>query len=362
MTGEILRNLEPDKPGAATPPASMIDALTAIWQRVLQRPHIGPEEEFHDLGGSDPLADKIFTEIEQTFHRELPAATICHAPTIAALASLLQLPELPQFPPFVKLKAGSGKTPVLIAHGLGGRANFAELARHIRTDLPIYGIQAKGVDGLEEPLGTIEEMASFYLDELRVIQPQGPCILIGYSFGGLIALEMARRLTGEGKSVALLAMVDTYPHPAYLPTGQRLSLMAKRIAGHLSTIGHKTPGGAFSHVQSAFKRRLQTSNTRGSEGPAIGQRLSFEQTMLRVRESDLQAMKQYRPQFYPGRIRFVRPEANSYLPADPVKVWKSLAAELEVETVPGDHLGMITTHFDSLAAVLTRYVREASAQ
>jgi hypothetical protein len=110
MTGEILRNLEPDKPGAATPPASMIDALTAIWQRVLQRPHIGPEEEFHDLGGSDPLADKIFTEIEQTFHRELPAATICHAPTIAALASLLQLPELPQFPPFVKLKAGSGKT------------------------------------------------------------------------------------------------------------------------------------------------------------------------------------------------------------------------------------------------------------
>jgi thioesterase domain-containing protein len=142
-----------------------------------------------------------------------------------------------------------------------------------------------------------------------------------------------------------------------------MSLMAKRIAGHLSTIGHKSPGAAFSHVENTVKRRLRISNARGSETPSIEQnRLSFEQTMQRVRESDLRALKQYRPRYYPGKIRFVRPEANSYLPADPAAVWRNLAAELEVETVPGDHLGMITTHFHSLAEVLTRYVREAAAQ
>jgi len=363
MTGEILRKLESDKPGAASPSATTIEALTAIWQRVLQRRNIGPEDEFHDLGGNDPLADRMFAEIAQTFRRQLPAATICHAPTIAALAALLQQPDLPRFSPFVRLKAGSGKTPILITHGLGGRASFTELARHIRSEHPVYGIQAKGVDGLEEPLGCIEDMASSYLEELRLLQPEGPYILIGYSFGGLIALEMAHRLRAEGKPVALLALVDSYPHPRYLPAGQRLRLIAKRIWGHISDLQRKPVGAGLAQIQDAVKRRLPVSDVGGAQATLTEQyRLSFAQTMQRVRKSDLLALKRYRPRFYPGRIRFVRPEANSYLPADPAAVWKHLAAELEIEKVPGDHLGMITSNFVSLAETLTRYVREASAQ
>jgi acetoacetyl-CoA synthetase len=363
MTGEILSEPASDNPGVTPPGDTTIAALTAIWQRVLKRPKIGPDDEFHDLGGNDPLADRIFAEIAQTFHRQLPSATICYAPTIASLTEILEKSELPRFPPFVRLKAGSGKTPILIAHGLGGRASFTELARHIRTEHPVYGIQAKGVDGLEEPLGSIEDMASFYLEELRQLQPDGPYILIGYSFGGLIALEMAQRLRTEGKSIALLTLVDTYPHPRYLPAGQRLRLIAKRIWGHISSLQRKPVGAGLSQVQDALKRRLPMPEVVSSlVNPAEQSRLSFEQTMRRVRESDLRAMKQYRPRFYPGRIRFVRPEANSYLPADPAAVWKHLAAELEIEKVPGDHLGMITSNFVSLAETLTRYVREASVQ
>jgi thioesterase domain-containing protein len=82
----------------------------------------------------------------------------------------------------------------------------------------------------------------------------------------------------------------------------------------------------------------------------------------RNREADFLALRRYRPWFYRGKIKFVRPESNSYLPNHPDAVWKKLAAELEVETVPGDHLGMVGTHFESLAAVLTRYVNEASPQ
>jgi thioesterase domain-containing protein len=70
-------------------------------------------------------------------------------------------------------------------------------------------------------------------------------------------------------------------------------------------------------------------------------------------------MAHYRPRFYRGKIRFVRPEGDNYLPSDPAALWKGLAAELDVEIVPGDHLGMVNTHFESLAAVLTRYVKEA---
>ena len=106
------------------------------------------------------LADRIFAEIAKVFDRQLPSATITHAPTIAALAGLLEQPTLPAFPPLVKLKAGAEKTPIFIAHGLDGRARFVELANHIRTEHAIYGFQAKGVDGLEEPFERIEEMAA----------------------------------------------------------------------------------------------------------------------------------------------------------------------------------------------------------
>ncbi len=184
-------------PGASS--AATIDALTLIWQRVLQKSPIGTADKFYDIGGTDVLADKLFAEIESTFQRPMPSAAICYAPTIASLAVLLEQPTLPRFSPFVQLGAGSRSAPILIAHGVGGRASFSELARHIRTDNPVYGIQAKGVDGLEEPLKSIEEMAAYYLNALDELPAQGPCMLIGYSFGGLIALEMAQRLVAQGK-------------------------------------------------------------------------------------------------------------------------------------------------------------------
>ncbi len=136
--------------------AATVEGLTQIWQRVLQRSPIGPDDNFYDLGGTELLADSMFAEIAQVCGRELPSATICYAPTIGTLAALLDQPSLPRFSPFLQLKTGSEKPPIFIAPGVGGRASFSPLARHIHTGNPIYGIQAKGVDGLEEPFESIE--------------------------------------------------------------------------------------------------------------------------------------------------------------------------------------------------------------
>jgi len=325
-----------------------IDALTQIWQRVLQRSPIGPEDNFFDLGGHDSLADGIFAEVAKVYGREFPSATICYAPTIAALAGLLEQTSLPRFSPLVQLKAGSEKPPIVITPGVGGRASFSKLAKYIRTGHAIYGIQARGVDGMEEPLERVEDMADFYLNALERLGLQGSCILIGYSFGGLVALEMAQRLSESGKHVAPLVLVDTYPHPRYFPPGQRLWLSAKRTGDRLSNLFRMK--GTPAHLIGGLER--------GGTFPPEPSRLSFEQTTGRVKTSDLVALERYRPRFYRGKIRFVRPEGKSYLPNDPTAVWKKLATELEVETVPGDHLGMVETHFESLAAVLTRYVEE----
>lgn len=355
MSGGALLKKRSDNPSAET-----LEALTQIWQRVLQRSPIGPGEKFYALGGTDELADRTFSEIAQVFNRQLPTATICYAPTISELAAVLEEPTLPRFSPFVLLKEGSKHPPIFIGHGVGGRASFSELAKHIRTENPIYGIQARGVDGSEPPLGRIEDMAEYYLDALRELQPQDPYILIGYSFGGLITLEMAQRLLKSGKRIALLAMVDTYPDPGYFPLDERLSLGAKRIKNHLSDLGRKPLRIAFANVLRALGQRLPAREARKPHNLAKeSSGLSFAETTERVKQTDFLAMKRYRPRFYPGKIKFVRPETNSYLPNDPAAVWKHLAAKFEVETVPGDHLGMIGKHFEELAAVLTGYVKAA---
>jgi acetoacetyl-CoA synthetase len=340
-----------------------IDVLTEIWRRVLQRSSIGPAidpgDNFFELGGNNLLVDSLFAEIAQVCGRELPSATICHAPTIATLAALLEQPDLPRFPPFFQIKAGSESPPVVIVPGLGSRPIATDLAKHICTGHPVYSIQARGADGMEEPFDRIEDMAEFYIDALNQLQPHGPYVLIGYSFGGLLALEMAQRLSREGKEVALLALMGTYAHPRYFPPGQRLRLIAKRMIRRISFVARTPIGGTFSNFLLALERRSRVARALHGRVSSETSRLSFARNLLRVEASDLVALAHYRPRFYPGKIRFVTPETDDYYPSDPVPHWKGLAAELEVDTVPGDHVEMVRTHFESVAAVLTRYVKEA---
>src|SRR5208282_6858497 len=97
------------------PTSAMIEALTPIWQRVLQLPSVGIDDNFFDLGGDSALALELFNEVALACGRELPPVMIYHAPTISALATLLEQPTTPRVPPLVQLKSGSGQPPVFIA-------------------------------------------------------------------------------------------------------------------------------------------------------------------------------------------------------------------------------------------------------
>lgn len=340
------------------PASPMAEMLTAIWQRVLPRPFIGVDDNFFAIGGNVRLADMLFAEIAQECGRELPSATIYHTPTIAALARLLEQPTLPRFSPFVQMKAGHEKPPILIAHGLEGSAQFFKLAKHIRTGHAIYGIQAMGLDGMEEPFDRIEDMATYYLDSIKELQPHGPYILIGYSFGGLVALEMAQRLSQDGENVGLLALVDAYPYPRFLSAGQRLRLIVQRARRHIFEMKQLPARGATSYFVRGLQRRVRIAGVHSAGTPLPERsRLTLAQTIPRVKDKAYVALARYQPKFYGGKIKFVKSESDTYFPGDPVAVWANLAAEFEVEIVPGTHLNMVTTNFEGLAAVLTRYVR-----
>ncbi|HXW93191.1 MAG TPA: thioesterase domain-containing protein [Terriglobales bacterium] len=312
------------------------ERLIPIWQRVLQVSSVGVEDNFFDLGGDSALALELFDEISRAWGRDLPPVMIYHASTIAALGALLEEPSVPRVPALVQLKSGTSNPPVFITHGLGGTVmDFFQVLKHVRTPRAIHGMQAKGIDGVEEPFDSIEEMARYYLKAVRALQAHGPYLLIGYSLGGLVILEMAQRLAANGEKVALLAMLDSYPHIRRLSRGQRLRLAMQQMRYRIS-------GGRSLYTI------LQSAN---------GTRLSS--TMQRVRDSAFLALERYQPRFYPGSIRFVRAAIPKDFPADPAAVWGHLAGEFVVETVPGDHLGIMTTHYEELANVLSRYLSEA---
>jgi thioesterase domain-containing protein/acyl carrier protein len=342
--------------GAAS---TMIEVLTPIWQRVLQLPSVGIDDNFFDLGGDSSLALELFNEIAHACGHELPPVTIYHAPTIAALAELLKQPSIPQLPALVLLKPGTQIPSVFITHGLGGSVmDFYQVIKRIQFPHAIYGMQAKGIDGVEEPFERIEDMAEFYLNAIHKVQPQGPYFLIGYSLGGLVTLEMAQRLTASGERIALLAMLDSYPHWRHLSAAQRMRLLTRLVGRHASIVRKLPIREALSYTVRASERRQHIPGDHSGE--ARYQSSSVSPVMRRVRESAYLALSRYRPQFYAGKIRFVRAQISTDFPADPGAVWSKLAREFEIETVPGDHLEIITTHFAHLASVLSRFVTEAS--
>ena len=319
---------------------SATEVLLPIWRRVLQESAIRANDNFFDLGGNPSSAARLFREIAEVCGRDLPPVMIYSAPTIEALAALLEQPSPPRVPPLLLLKAGTGQLPIFIAHGLGDTVfSLFHLVDKIESTHPIYGMQSRGIDGVDDPFTSIEAMAQFHLDAIKKLQPHGPYFLIGYSLGGLVTLEIAQRLSADGERVALLALVDSYPDKSHLSVLQHVLLslrLAKRRAGAL--IG--APG-----------------RTR----PQIPEESGGNSTTRRMRDSAYLALRRYRPQFYRGGIKFVKAEINTYFPDNPIAVWSHLAEKFEVETIPGDHLDLLTTQVEKLGSVLSRYLEEASS-
>ncbi|MCG8363957.1 MAG: amino acid adenylation domain-containing protein [Pseudanabaenales cyanobacterium] len=114
----------------------------------------------------------------------------------------------------IAIKPDGSNPPLFCIHGSDGSSPGEplygyDLARHIESTQPIYGLRAVGLDGQQSPLDQIEEMAAHYLDEIRALFPSGPYLFLGLDMGGLVAFEMAQQLSVQGQSVPLLGLVNT---------------------------------------------------------------------------------------------------------------------------------------------------------
>ena len=268
------------------------------------------------------------------------------------------------FSPIVQIKDGVQKPPVFICHGLSGTVQFSELVKHIHTAQPIYGIQAKGIDGSEPPLSSVTEMADYYYDALQELYREESCVLIGYSFGGLVALEMAQRIVRNNRRVAQLILIDSFPHPRFMPAAWRMRLFVRRMRIHGYRMREMPSGNALQYFVNGLKRRLHLARPlNDTEGTPEMLALPLRDAALRrVNESAYRAYTRYRPMFYPGPMKFVTTADKTFFPGDPAAIWGTLVEKLEVDEVRGDHLNIVTSEFKPLACLLTRYLREIASE
>lgn len=278
------------------------------------------------------MAIRLFAEVSGLWGRDLSPLFIYVAPTIAQQAALLEQNAAPLIPPLLLLRKGTADRPIYISHGLGSSVmELFELVRSLPAGPAVYGMQARGSDGVDEPYEHIEEMARRFLNAIRLQQPEGPYSLIGYSLGGLITVEIARQIEAQGDKIAIHVMIDSYPPMACLSLPQRARLLARRA-----------------------RRRVLRATGRERLLPDV----QNTKAMQRVRERSETALRRYRPRFYAGKVKFIRASKLTDFPSNPHAAWGKTFGAMEVETVPGDHLDLLTTNVDDLAATVSCYLKE----
>nr|WP_294945504.1 amino acid adenylation domain-containing protein [uncultured Mucilaginibacter sp.] len=191
-----------------------------IWQEMMGLDKISMVDNFFQLGGRSLVAVKIMAKLEEKTGKRLPLATLFEHSTVEKLAARLDInPELITWDSLVPIKPMGSKMPLYIVHGAGLNVLlFNALAMGLDDEQPVYGLQAKGINGIDEPLDVMEEIAANYVQEIINHNPVGPYAVAGYSLGGLIAYEMAKQMLAMGKDVKMLAMFDTYANQTKIHT------------------------------------------------------------------------------------------------------------------------------------------------
>ncbi|WP_293237969.1 thioesterase domain-containing protein, partial [Paludibacterium sp.] len=212
--------------------------LCQLFAEMLTLPRVGIDDDFFALGGHSLTAARLIGKIGTALGARLSIRALFEAPTVRALALRLSQREGDgdAFDVLLPLRARGRLTPLFCIHPVGGLAwAYAGLLHGLDDERPLYGIQARGILTAEYAAPDIATLARDYVRVARALQPQGPYLLLGWSFGGLIAHEMARQLQAEGDEVGLLAMMDAYP----MRPGDRLPEWDERavLAGFAQALG-----------------------------------------------------------------------------------------------------------------------------
>lgn len=352
--GKLDRKSLPPPESAPTPmdrhyvaPATATEqVLQPLWEHLLGQAPISVVDSFFELGGHSLLAVRLMQTIHHDFELDLPLAVLFGHPSIRALSGLIdaeqsrlrQLQTLASgWHSLVPLRQHGTHSPLFCFHPVGGNVlHYQALVSSVPEDWPIYGLQAWGLDGLSRPSMDLAEMASRYLHEIIARQPTGAYWLAGGSFGGLLAMEVARQLNEQGRQVALVLMFDTLGPRQLESADSRLEL--RRYENLIDQATHSV----WTRLRDASKYLLCRAAN------ACGQRIPHYLRYWWVEFHNRNALDAYFAQPracipYTGRVAIMRlPRAKTGVYSMPLIGWdRILTGEVIVREIVGDHAKFI---------------------
>jgi len=366
------------------PRTKLESILTSMWEKMLNITKVGIHDDFFELGGNSLKAAILTNKLEEALGEKVRVVVLFKAPNVAALASYLtefhpdavskmcaagpshfvdenkkpasQPYEDLAASPLIEIQPEGSKRPFFCVHPIGGHVYcYADLARYLGVDQPFYGLQSIGLRGEREPHNRIADMAAEYVKAVQAVQPQGPYLLGGYSFGSLVAFEMAQQLLRQGQTVARLALFDTeignLSKKAKEEERTDDVTLLRNVFENLPPIPqhlrHLDPDERLAYMMDLAK----TNNVIPSDFE-----FSQARNFLKVLRANVAAAANYIPQPYAGEITFFRalerpPTENG---SDPAYGLNGLGNRgVTVHEVPGNHVSMfLRPYVESLAAEL----------
>lgn len=368
----LLRS-RPNLQNAYMAPRNELEQTIAqIWQDFLGIEPIGIYDNFFELGGDSLLGIQITSKLSESLQEKISPNSLLNAPTIAVLAEFLDMRNSSSSIAkeknrrlgsslLVELHKGSSKKqPLFLIHPVGGSVySYRYLAHNLEADLPVYGFQARGLDGEGEPLTQIEEMAKSYLDLLQIVQPIGPYQLGGWSLGGLVAFEIAQQLHQQGQEVSQLVIIDMPAPTAAINSSEidEVSLIADFASNTGNVVGKEFSVSVAELKQLNPEEQLQYILAQAKKLGVLPPEIGSEQMRhrLEVFKANCQAMARYTPQPYPGGITLFCASELMKQNQDPSRGWASVAAgSIITHNIPGNHYSIIESEI--LAQKLRAYL------
>jgi thioesterase domain-containing protein len=320
--------------------AEIATQLAAIWARALEKASVDEDSDFYFHGGNHFLAPVMIDSINREMGLSLTVRDLEQARTIAKLTDLIYFEQtrIDRSTVVPLRNVESKRSALFIVHGVGGNVlGFYTLAKCMGEDQPVYAIQAQSLLPDEPAVLRMEQMAARYVEDMLAVQPLGPYHLLGFSYGGLVAYEIAQQLHAAGHEVGLVGMLDTR-QPGGMDKMGMQGGMVRQMVWRLQLVYLRTyrRKGRLRYLWRKVGERMRRIHYKLAATKGTG---AVESAVRNVREINYVAGTNYRVRAYPGVVTLFRAEidpSESTLPMD--LGWaKHAAGGLEIRHMPGDH-------------------------
>ncbi len=322
--------------------------LTAIWTDILGMKQVGINDDIFEMGGHSLLFARIIARIRVEFGVALSLDVIFNAPTVALLADKVDAfrdtldPIASLSKRVVAVQPMGEKTPFF---HMGGAVILRQLSKYLGEDQPLYGVLEQTLEE-DQPLHTsVEAIVADCVKAIQSVQPEGPYMLGGLCFGGVVALEIARALQTQGHEIALLTLIDTYNTVLTVQTGsekRKIERLTLRMKHHWN----KSTGNGANGIVPYFARKINKNLYKNHKKymkkfyKVTGQPLP--QYFRDIYETNLVAGDQYIPSIFDGHaVLFQATERPDWFEYDSTMGWGNYFIDgVEVYVIPGNHLSI----------------------